>query len=232
MGVFGAAGETDRLGAWRRNEFVALRDLARQCHVSRQHVLSVTSTYSTMATAMGQMRATDRAAARRKAPAETAGGGALAIEPIGVIRTPFLNPAGAPIQPSRAGEARGKAVVYERFRRGLQDLEGFERLWLIYWFHRAPPATLLATPFLDARPRGIFATRAPARPAPIGISVVRLLGVRDGVLELTGVDMVDGTPLLDIKPYVPEFDCYPGSRAGWLDESKSGVCVADHRFEP
>ncbi|MCW5977512.1 MAG: tRNA (N6-threonylcarbamoyladenosine(37)-N6)-methyltransferase TrmO [Bryobacteraceae bacterium] len=163
-------------------------------------------------------------------PAAGVSRGPLVIEPIGVIRTPFPAPAGAPIQPSRAGGARGQALVFERFRQGLQDLAGFERVWLIHWLHQAPPPRLLVTPFLDAQPRGIFATRAPARPAPIGISAVRLLGIDDGILELADVDIVDGAPLLDIKPYVPEFDCYPGTRAGWFDESTSDRRVADHRF--
>jgi len=153
------------------------------------------------------------------------------MEPIGVIETPFREPAGVPIQPSRAAGARGRVRVDPRFREGLKDLEGFERIWLLYWFHRAPAPRLLVTPFLDTQTRGIFATRAPARPCPIGMSAVRLLSVgEDGVLEVADVDIVDGAPLLDIKPYVPEFDCHPGSRAGWFDQSKSQNRLADGRF--
>lgn len=155
----------------------------------------------------------------------------LSLQAIGVIRTPFLKPAGTPIQPSRAKDARGRVLVDEPFREGLQDLEGFERVWLIYWFHSSPPARLLVTPFLDTEQRGLFATRSPARPCPIGISAVRLLSVSGGVLEVAGVDMLDGTPLLDIKPYVPEFDCYPGSKAGWFDQSSSDRRLADGRFQ-
>jgi tRNA-Thr(GGU) m(6)t(6)A37 methyltransferase TsaA len=118
------------------------------------------------------------------------------------------------------------------FQAGLKDLAGFERIWLIYWFHMAAGQSLLVTPFLDTHERGVFATRAPARPSPIGISTVRLLSVQDGgVLEVADVDILDGTPLLDIKPYVPEFDCYPHSKAGWFDESNSQRQVADERFE-
>jgi len=154
----------------------------------------------------------------------------LKIEPIGVIETPFREPAGTPIQPSRANGARGRVRVEPRFWAGLRDLAGFERIWLIYWLHRQPGSALLVTPFLDQQQRGVFATRAPARPTPIGISAVRLIGIEGGVLEVADVDMIDGTPLLDIKPYVPEFDSYPASRAGWFDESNSRSRLADGRF--
>ena len=155
----------------------------------------------------------------------------LKIEPIGVIETPFREPAGTPIQPSRANGARGKVRIDPRFRAGLKDLAGFERIWLVYWFHKAPESSLLVTPFLDQRQRGVFATRAPARPSPIGISAVRLLAIQEGVLDVADVDIIDGTPLLDIKPYVPEFDCYPASKAGWFAESNSRRRLADDRFD-
>jgi tRNA (adenine37-N6)-methyltransferase len=155
----------------------------------------------------------------------------LKIEPIGVIETPFREADGTPIQPSRANGARGRVRIEPRFQAGLKDLAGFERIWLIYWFHKTPGSSLLVTPFLDHRQRGVFATRSPARPSPIGISVVRLLAVQEGVLEVAEVDIVDGTPLLDIKPYVPEFDCYSNSNAGWFDESNSKRRLADARFD-
>ena len=156
----------------------------------------------------------------------------LTVETIGVIETPFPEPKGTPIQPSRAAGALGRVRVEARYRAALRDLEGFERIWLLYWLHRAPEARLHVTPFLDSRQHGLFATRAPARPCPIGMSAVRLLGiVEDGVLEVADVDMIDGTPLLDIKPYVPEFDSHPVSKAGWFDEAASQRCLADGRFE-
>ena len=154
----------------------------------------------------------------------------LRLRPIGVVETPFHEPAGTPIQPSRANGARGKVRVDPRFWPGLQDLAGFERVWLIYWLHQQPGPSLVVTPFLDQQPRGVFATRAPTRPAPLGLSAVRLLGMEEGVLEVADVDMIDGTPLLDIKPYVPEFDSYPASKAGWFDESSSPSRLADERF--
>ncbi|HRJ21084.1 MAG TPA: tRNA (N6-threonylcarbamoyladenosine(37)-N6)-methyltransferase TrmO [Bryobacteraceae bacterium] len=154
----------------------------------------------------------------------------LTIEPIGHIESPFLEPAGTPIQPSRAEGARGRVLLREKYLDGLKDLEGFERIWLVYWLHKASPGRLTVTPFLDQTPRGIFATRSPARPSPLGMSAVRLTGIRDGALEIADVDVINGTPLLDIKPYVPEFDSFPGSRAGWFDQSRSGRRKADGRF--
>lgn len=155
----------------------------------------------------------------------------MQLKPIGVIRTAFKEPAGTPIQPSRADGARGTVELMDQYREGLRDLEGFERIWLVYWLHRAPQARLLVTPFLDTRQRGVFATRAPARPNPIGISAVRLLRVDGSKLEVAGVDILDGTPLLDVKPYVPEFDCYQVNRSGWLDQPRVPRRVADARFD-
>lgn len=156
----------------------------------------------------------------------------LVIDPIGVIETPFREPAGTPIQPSRAKGARGQVRLEARFHAGLKDLAGFERIWLIYWLHKSTGSNLLVTPFLDTQEHGIFATRAPSRPSPLGMSAVRLLAIHEGgVLDVADVDMIDGTPLLDIKPYVPEFDCYANSRAGWFDESNSARSLADERFE-
>lgn len=152
--------------------------------------------------------------------------------PIGTIHSPFSQPAGTPIQSSRASGAKGLVRLDAPFRQGLQDLEGFERIWLIYYFHEAPPGQLLVRPFLDTTPRGVFSTRSPARPTPIGMSVVRLLSVHEDCFEVADIDVIDGTPLLDIKPYVPEFDSYPGSKAGWFDESRSQRQRADDRFHP
>lgn len=152
------------------------------------------------------------------------------IEPIGIIRTPFLEPAGTPIQPSRADRAPGRVILAPPFHAGLLHLDGFDRIWLLYWLHRASAPQLVVKPFLDDHPHGVFATRSPARPSPLGLSAVRLLAVREGELDVEGVDMLDGSPLLDIKPYVPEFDSYPDSRAGWFDHSRSPRRLADNRF--
>ncbi len=157
------------------------------------------------------------------------------LEPIGVIQTPWKSPEGMPIQPVGAGDARGQAVIRPHLAEGLRDLEGFQRVFLIYLLHdprgRGEPR-LSVTPFLDQVPRGIFATRAPCRPNPVGLSVVELLGVEGNRVQLRGVDMLDGTPLLDIKPYVPRFDSFPDSRAGWFEnrQEKAVTVRSDDRF--
>jgi tRNA-Thr(GGU) m(6)t(6)A37 methyltransferase TsaA len=149
--------------------------------------------------------------------------------PIGVIRSPWTEPRGTPIQPSFAEGARGQVVVEEAYADALTDIEGFERLWLIYWLDRAPAYRPLVTPYLDDRPHGVLATRSPPRPVPIGLSVVRLLERRGCTLEVTDLDVLDATPLLDVKPYVPRFDAWPG-RAGWLDAAPDTTTRDDGRF--
>ena len=159
------------------------------------------------------------------------------LTPIGIIHTPFSEPAGVPIQSVYADAVGGTVVVHPPYADALADLAGFERIWLVYLFHLRPtPAKWKprVVPFRDRVERGLFATRAPARPNPIGLSVVELDGVHvdatGGRLEVRGVDVVDGTPLLDIKPYVPAFDAWPQSRAGWLDAGGEDRRVADGRF--
>ncbi len=152
--------------------------------------------------------------------------------PIGIIRSPFQDPAGMPIQPQGARGVRGSVEVFAEFRAGLADLEGFSRIILIYPFHRSAGYNLVVTPFLDTSPRGVFSTRAPRRPNAIGISIVRLEEVKDGELVIGDVDILDGTPLLDIKPYVAAFDAYPDERSGWLEGCDERVISArsDGRF--
>jgi tRNA-Thr(GGU) m(6)t(6)A37 methyltransferase TsaA len=136
------------------------------------------------------------------------------FRPIGVVHSPFADKSQAPIQASRS-QAVGRVEVYAEFADGLQDVEGFSHLILLYIFHASSGYQLLVKPFLDNRPRGVFATRHPCRPNPIGVSVVRLLGRCGSELEVAGVDVVDGTPLIDIKPYVPDFDVRADARTGW-----------------
>ena len=156
------------------------------------------------------------------------------LKPIGVIRTPFAEARQAPIQPSMAGGAEGRVAVDPEYAAALADVAGFDRIWLLYWFDRAAPAKLTVTPYLDEQERGLFATRAPVRPIPIGLSSVRLLAVEGLDLLVADVDMLDGTPSLDIKPYIPRFDCHPVERCGWLDgrplDHRQQVRV-DDRFE-
>ena len=142
----------------------------------------------------------------------------ISYEPIGVIHTPFESTTGMPIQPAGAAGVRGDVEVFPGFAQGLQDLEGFSHVILLYHFHRADPGyDLLVTPFLDDRPKGLFATRYPRRPNGLGLSVVRLVRREANVLHVAGIDVLDGTPLLDIKPYVPRFDAVPEAAMGWLE---------------
>ncbi|MCU0250515.1 MAG: tRNA (N6-threonylcarbamoyladenosine(37)-N6)-methyltransferase TrmO [Vicinamibacterales bacterium] len=152
------------------------------------------------------------------------------VRAIGHVRSPFVEASGTPIQPVYSSGAEGEVVVDERYAGALDDLEGFERLWLIYWMDRAAAFRPRVVPYRDTQSRGLFATRSPSRPNPIGLSVVRLVR-RDGhVLHVADVDILDDTPLLDIKPYVPEFDAHPHSKAGWLDAAAADRRVADDRF--
>jgi tRNA-Thr(GGU) m(6)t(6)A37 methyltransferase TsaA len=144
----------------------------------------------------------------------------IVMHPIGVIHTPFSNKRTTPIQPSRS-TAVGQIEVYPAYTAGLRDLAGFSHIFLLYVFHRSDGYTLQVMPFLDNQERGLFATRYPARPNPIGLSIVRLLAVHDQVLEIEGADMLDGTPLLDIKPYVPDFDAQVNVRTGWYTTRNS-----------
>ena len=156
----------------------------------------------------------------------------ISFTPIGTIHSPFPEPAGMPIQPAGAVGIRGTVIIDEKFREGLRDLSGFSRIILIYHLHRSQGYVLEVVPFLDTVPHGVFATRAPRRPNAIGISVVRLISVNGCELVIEGVDVVDGTPLLDLKPYVPEFDCYPDEKSGWFAGCRDTVAVmkADQRF--
>jgi len=155
----------------------------------------------------------------------------ITFTPIGIIHTPFHEPAGTPRQSAFAGHAAGTVEVYPALAEGLADLEGFSHILLLYHFHKSSGYALRCTPFADSAERGLFATRAPRRPNPIGISVVRLLGRRDNILAIEGVDMLDGTPLLDIKPYISDFDSWRGVRNGWHEHAPHrDRATADNRF--
>ncbi len=154
----------------------------------------------------------------------------MQFKPIGIIHSPFKQAKGTPIQPAFAKDTEGVVEVYEPYIEGLQDLEGFERIWLIFWLHKAAPFKLRVTPYLDTVQRGLFSTRAPSRPNPIGLSSVRLLR-RDGCrLYIAETDILDETPLLDIKPYIAKFDSFQVKRSGWLDTVEKNSTKADSRF--
>lgn len=143
----------------------------------------------------------------------------IEYRPIGVIHSPFKDVRGVPIQPRAASGVKGTVEVFPRYADGLKDLDGFSHIILIYHFHLVEGYSLLVKPYMDQVERGVFATRAPARPNPIGISVVRLVKIDENRVYVKGLDVVDGTPLLDIKPYVPEFDVFEADRIGWLEKS-------------
>lgn len=158
---------------------------------------------------------------------------AVVFEPIGVIHTPFEGPVGIPIQGALRPDIVGSVEVFPEYREGLKDVEGFSHLILLYHFHLVENCSLVSRPFLDDTPRGVFAIRGPRRPNPIGMTVVRLLRREGNILHVGGMDMVDGTPLLDIKPYFPDIDAHRVDRLGWLGEKmkkKGGEKRADDRF--
>ena len=152
---------------------------------------------------------------------------------IGVIHSPHSTLEDMPIQPTGATGVKGTIEVFEDFHAGLKDLDGFSHIILLYHFHRSHSFNLHVVPFMDSEPRGLFATRAPKRPNPIGLSVVKLNQIEGGVLYIQNVDILDGTPLLDIKPYVPEFDAQVEVRTGWLEEARKTVSnwKSDDRFK-
>ncbi|MBW2560319.1 MAG: tRNA (N6-threonylcarbamoyladenosine(37)-N6)-methyltransferase TrmO [Deltaproteobacteria bacterium] len=153
--------------------------------------------------------------------------------PIGIIHSPFTKLEGMPIQPTGAAGVKGTAHVFEDFQAGLMDLDGFSHIILLYHFHRSQGFNNHVVPFMDSKPRGLFATRAPKRPNPIGLSVVQLDKIEGGILHIRNVDILDGTPLLDIKPFVPEFNTQGEVRTGWLKSpgKTSSSRKSDGRFK-
>lgn len=148
----------------------------------------------------------------------------IALKQIGTIHTPFNDPKGMPIQPSGAKGVIGNIKIMKEYEDGLKDLDGFSHIFLIYHFHQVKTSSpLIVKPFLDDKKHGIFATRGPTRPNPIGISIVELLEVSGCTLRVSDVDIIDGTPLLDIKPFVPRFDARENVRIGWLDQKDRRV---------
>jgi len=156
----------------------------------------------------------------------------IRFAPIGHVRSPFKDPEGMPINPKGGRGIAGMVEVLPEHAVGLRDLDGFSHVMLLYHFHLSRGHSLLVRPFLDDVERGVFATRAPRRPNPIGLSTVRLLRVEGATLHVEDLDIVDGTPVLDIKPYVPEFDDREGARIGWLTgrAQEARRARADGRF--
>jgi len=143
----------------------------------------------------------------------------LVYNPIGVVHSPFDKPQDVPIQSAAAKGVKGTIEVHPKYTKGLKDLDGFSHLILIYHFHLAKPYSLQVKPFLDKKLHGLFSTRAPSRPNPVGISVVRLIKIEKNILHIQDVDIVNETPLLDIKHYVPSFDQRNTEKIGWLTKN-------------
>ncbi len=151
---------------------------------------------------------------------------------IGVIHSPFKEPKGMPIQPAAAKNIEGKVELFNEYVEGLKSLDGFSHIILLYHFHLSKEPSLTVIPYMDETARGVFATRAPGRPNSIGISVVKLIKIEKNILYIKNVDIVDGTPLLDIKPHVPQFNPGDNCRIGWLEKKieKLADKKSDNRF--
>ena len=154
------------------------------------------------------------------------------FKPIGIVHSPFKDARGTPILPTAAKGIEGTVEIFSEFTDGLVDLNGFSHIILICHFHLAQNYTLKVIPYMDNQQRGVFSTRAPSRPNPIGISVVRLDHIENNILYIQDVDIINGTPLLDIKPYVPEFDSKEDIKIGWLEKrvDKLSTTKDDSRF--
>jgi tRNA (adenine37-N6)-methyltransferase len=164
----------------------------------------------------------------------------MTLKPVGIIHSEHHDPRRTPIQPVCAKGSRGRVEVFPEYVEGLADIEGFSHLHLIYWLHRAEdvarsrsgPSPLKVVPFLDDVPRGVFATRWPVRPNALGLSLVRLVERCGAELLVEDLDVLDGTPLLDIKPYVEGFDLRLGTRSGWMEEVTSGTFLSRGERRP
>ena len=157
----------------------------------------------------------------------------ITLRPIGYLETPFNDIADMPIQPSVLADTRGKAVLDEKFALGLKDLDGFSHIILLFLLHKISGYQLEVVPFMDTLPHGIFATRSPKRPNRIGMSIVRVESVVWNIVQFKGVDMLNGSPLLDIKPYYSYFDQQTQVRNGWLEGKtlRPENLRSDKRFE-
>lgn len=156
----------------------------------------------------------------------------VTYKPIGIIHSPFKEPKGTPIQPAGAKGIDARVEVFREYSEGLKDIEGFSHIILLYHFHLSKESSLKAKAFMDDEEHGVFAMRGPSRPNSIGISVVHLMGIEENVLHVQDVDIVDKTPLLDIKPYVPEFDIREVDKIGWLEKNVHKLAIKrdDGRF--
>jgi tRNA (adenine37-N6)-methyltransferase len=157
----------------------------------------------------------------------------IAYTPIGVVRSPYTVFEGMPLQTVAASDVEARVELEPPLRGALRDLDGFSHLWLVTHLHTVDGWRAEVVPFLDTVARGVLATRSPRRPNPIGLSLVELVAVEGGVLHVRGIDLLDGTPVLDVKPYVPLFDARGNARAGWFEHAGPRVheVRSDRRYE-
>lgn len=157
----------------------------------------------------------------------------VSYKSIGIIHSPFQTLEDMPIQPTSQASRPGVVEIYPQYLEALKDLDGFSHIYLLYHLHRVADAKLTVTPFLDTQTRGLFATRAPCRPNPIGLSLVQLDRIEDNRLHIARLDVLDQTPLLDIKPYIPEFEPQENVRVGWVEQAREQVLTrkSDERFK-
>ena len=141
----------------------------------------------------------------------------IRIKPIGVVHSPFKDPVGVPKDSTDGMSYRGTVEIFPEYKEGLKDLDGFSHIIILFYFHKSEYSHLIVKPFLDDTLRGVFSTRSPHRPNYIGLSLVELQKIEDNIIYIKGIDMIEGTPVLDIKPYIPEFESNEGIRIGWLE---------------
>lgn len=157
----------------------------------------------------------------------------VSYKSIGIIHSPFQTLEDMPIQPTSQASRPGVAEIYSQYLEALKDLNGFSHIYLLYHLHRVADTKLTVTPFLDTQSRGLFATRAPCRPNPIGLSLVQLDRIEDNRLHIARLDVLDQTPILDIKPYIPEFEPQENVRVGWVEQAREQILTrkSDERFK-
>ncbi len=144
----------------------------------------------------------------------------ISYKVIGCVHSPYKNPEGTPIQPAAStGDVFATVEFFPEYAEGLKDLEGFSHIYVLFHLHCSTNKSLQVTPFLDNEPHGVFATRSPGRPNPIGLSVVELIKIEGNLLTVKNPDMLDGSPVLDIKPYVSKFDVFETTKNGWLEKN-------------
>lgn len=152
---------------------------------------------------------------------------------IGVVHSPYKTVENMPVQTSASKDVEAEIEIFEQYKEGISDLEGFSHIYVIFFLNMVREPKLKVIPFLDTVERGIFATRSPARPNPVGLSLVELVSVNENILKIRGVDMLDGTPVIDIKPYVPDFEICENVRKGWFEGNtyKAEKILSDERFK-